>query len=133
MLDIIGTVEAVELRTTRIRSTSGELYIVPNGEVRVVRNLSRGLFSVANIKVMVATENLSSALQVLETIADTAQTKFPELTERPEVLSIEGAISNHTELTLAAKAAYGRGAQLRPQLMTIVSQAMHEAGVQIIS
>jgi hypothetical protein len=82
---------------------------------------------------MDATENLSSALQVLETLADTAQTKFPELTERPEVLSIEGAISNHTELTLAAKAAYGRGAQLRPQLMTIVSQAMHEAGVQIIS
>ena len=133
MLDIIGTVEAVELRTTRIRSTSGELYIVPNGEVRVVRNLSRGLFSVANIKVTVATENLSSALQVLETTADTAQAKFPELIERPEVLSIEGAISNHTELTLVAKAAYGQGAHLRPQLMTMVSQAMQEAGVHIIS
>jgi small conductance mechanosensitive channel len=132
MLEVIGTVEAVELRTTRIRSTSGELYIIPNGEVRVVRNLSRGLFSVANISVTVATENLSNALQVLETIADTAQARFPELVERPEILSIEGAISNHVELTLAAKAAYGQGAQLRPQLMTMVSQAMREAGVQII-
>lgn len=132
MLDIIGTVEAVELRTTQIRSTSGELYIIPNGEVRVVRNLSRGLFSVANVTVTVATENLSDALQVLETIADTAQAKFPDLIERPEVLSIEGAISNHTALTLAAKAAYGQGAQLRPQLMTLISRAMQETGVQII-
>lgn len=132
MLEIIGTVEAVELRTSRIRSTTGELYIVPNGEVRVVRNLSRGLFSVANVKVTVATADLAKALAVLEAVADSAQARFPELIERPEFLSIEGAISNHIELTLVAKATYGHGAQLRPQLMTMLTEALTQAGVQII-
>ncbi|GIK41362.1 MAG: mechanosensitive ion channel protein MscS [Chloroflexota bacterium] len=132
MLEVIGTVEAVELRTTRLRAMSGELFIVPNGEVRVVRNLSRGSFSVANIKVTVVTADLARALEVLEDVADTAQTRFPELMERPEVLSIEGAISNRVELTLVAKAAYGRGAQLRPQLMTAVTDALEQAGVQIV-
>ncbi|MCL4298148.1 MAG: mechanosensitive ion channel family protein [Anaerolineae bacterium] len=133
VLEVIGTVEAVELRTTRLRAMSGELFIVPNGEVRVVRNLSRGSFSVASIKVTVVTADLARALEVLEGVADAAQARFPELVEPPEVLSIEGAISNHVELTLVAKAAYSRGAQLRPQLMTAVTGALEQAGVQIIA
>jgi small-conductance mechanosensitive channel len=132
MLEFIGTVEAVELRTTRLRAMTGELFIVPNGEVRVVRNLSRGSFSVANIKVTVVTPDLARALEVLEGVADAAQARFSELLERPEVLSIEGAIYNHVELTLVAKATYGRGAQLRPQLMTAVTDALEQAGVQIV-
>lgn len=39
--DVIGTVVQVGLRTTHIRTTKGELCIIPNGEIRVVRNLSR--------------------------------------------------------------------------------------------
>ena len=41
---VMGLVEAVHLRTTVIRAMSGEPYIVPNGEIRVVRNFSRGDF-----------------------------------------------------------------------------------------
>ena len=52
---VMGIVEAVYLRTTTIRSMSGEPFTVPNGEIRVVRNFSRGLYSTANIKIMLAT------------------------------------------------------------------------------
>ncbi len=39
---IEGVVETINLRTTLLRSSSGELYILPNGEIRTVRNFSRG-------------------------------------------------------------------------------------------
>jgi small conductance mechanosensitive channel len=132
MLDIIGTVEEVDLRITHIRATSGELYIVPNGEVRVVRNLSRGLFSVANLKVTVATADLVKALEVLETVVNSVQARYPEILEKPELLSVEGTISNQVELTLAAKTSYSRGAAIKPQLMLLVTEALQQAGVQMI-
>jgi len=44
-----GVIETITLRTTSIRAVSGELYVVPNGEIRTVRNFSRGKFSLANI------------------------------------------------------------------------------------
>jgi small conductance mechanosensitive channel len=132
MMEVIGIVEAVNLRTTQVRATSGELYIVPNGDVRIVRNLSRGTFSVASIKVTVASEDLSKALQVFESVADTAQDQLHDLIERPEFVSEEGAVSSQVQLTLLAKAAYGRGARLRTQLMAWVIDALNEAGVRII-
>ncbi len=133
LLAIIGVVEAVDLRTTHIRSTTGELYIVPNGDVRVVRNLSRGLFSIATIKVTVATDDLSKALQVLEEVSDNAQAQVNSLIERPEFLSEEGTISNHVELTLSAKAQYALGVRARTRLMALVTDAFNQAGVRIIN
>jgi len=132
VLGIIGLVEAVDMRVTYIRSTTGELYIVPNGDVRVVRNLSRGLFSMATVKVTVATKDLPKAMEVLAQFADSAQEQVTDLIERPEFLSEEGTISTHVELTLSAKARYGRGARVRTRLMTLVTDAFDQAGVKII-
>ncbi|MFQ5616278.1 MAG: mechanosensitive ion channel family protein, partial [Anaerolineales bacterium] len=48
-----GVIEAVNLRTTWMRAPTGELYVIPNGEIRVIRNFSRGRFSSAKIKVKI--------------------------------------------------------------------------------
>lgn len=133
MLEITGMVEAVDLRTTHLRSTTGELYIIPNGDVRIIRNLSRGLFSVATVKVTVATKDLTEAMEVLTVVADRAQTEVETLIERPEYFSEEGAISSHVLLTLSAKARYGQGARARTRLMTMVTEALEQAKVQIIN
>ena len=133
MLGVVGLVEAVDMRITHIRSETGELYIVPNGDVRVVRNLSRGQFSIATVKVTIATEDLTKALEVLERVADHTQSQLDELVERPEFLSEEGSISTHIELLFSAKAKYGKGARTRTRLMALVTEALNEAGVRIIS
>ena len=67
---VMGAVEAVNLRTTTIRSMSGEPFVVPNGEIRVVRNFSRGHFSTANVKIMLATADLGQAIPLLEALGD---------------------------------------------------------------
>jgi small conductance mechanosensitive channel len=37
-----GTVEEIELRITKIRNFNGDLYIIPNGEIKRVTNHTRG-------------------------------------------------------------------------------------------
>lgn len=62
-----------------------------------------------------------------------AQAQIPDLIERPEFVSEEGLVSAHVELTLAAKASYGRGARVRTRLMAWVIDALGQAGVRIIN
>ena len=60
-----GEVERITLRTTQVRSRDGDLHIVPNGEVRILTNQTKG-WSRAVVEVGVAyEEDLERALDVL--------------------------------------------------------------------
>jgi small conductance mechanosensitive channel len=87
--DVSGAVERLTLRTTWVRDISGELHIVPNGEVRIVSNVTRG-WSRALVDVGVAyEEDLDRVLQVLEEVAQpfAKDPEFaPYLLESPQVL-----------------------------------------------
>jgi small conductance mechanosensitive channel len=62
---VSGDVERITLRTTQIRGRNGELHVVPNGEVRILTNETKG-WSRAVVEVGVAyEEDLDRALEVL--------------------------------------------------------------------
>jgi small conductance mechanosensitive channel len=87
--DVMGQVEQLTLRATYVRDMNGYLHVVPNGEVRVVANVTRE-WSRALVDVGVAYEqDLERALQVLEESAQAfAQDPSigPDLLEVPQVL-----------------------------------------------
>lgn len=126
-----GNVESVNLRTTLVRAPTGELYTVPNGEVRVVRNFSRGQFSVANVTLKVPASQLEKTLTLLEDLAPTAVEKLPNLIEPWQVISETGVIGQQTELTLVAKAKFGKAAEMRPRLLALLQEHLHEAGIEL--
>lgn len=128
---IEGTVIDVNLRTTILRSPSGELYIIPNGEVRVVRNFGRGEFSLASIRVVVRNSQLEQALALLETMAPTLPNLVPELIEPPRILSEDGTLSERVELTIFAKANFAKGVEARRKLLRIVQEALTKAEIDI--
>jgi small conductance mechanosensitive channel len=130
IMDVMGTVEHVGIRTTRIRADTGELFIVPNGDVRVIRNFSRGAFSPASVRVSVAPKDVAATIAVLEQVADSALDRHTDLLfEKPEVISETGELGPSTQLTLLARAKFGHGATLRPLLMLEIHTALEEAGL----
>lgn len=126
-----GVVEAINLRTTMLRSPSGELYVVPNGEIRTVRNFSRGKFSIANITINISATDLSTALPALEALANEAVSLLPNLIEPWRVTSLGGVTGQYTELTLIAKARFGKAAEMRPRLLALVQERLLEINVQL--
>jgi moderate conductance mechanosensitive channel len=86
---VTGTVEDIGLRITRIRSFNGELYIIPNGEIKAVTNASRGN-SLAIVDVGIAYENdQEKALGILTTIAELYfENNKDKVAEKPEVQGI---------------------------------------------
>lgn len=88
---VSGQVERITLRTTYVRALNGDLYVVPNGEVRVLANQTRD-WSKAVLDVGVAyEEDLDRALGILEEgAADFARDPAfaADLLEPPQVLGV---------------------------------------------
>jgi small-conductance mechanosensitive channel len=133
ILGVEGVIESVNLRTSTLRSPTGELYIVPNGEIRLIRNFSRGRFSTIKITLKLAAGDLSQAITILEEMANDAVIQLPNLLEPWQVLSESGVIGQNTELSLVAKARFGHGADMRPRLLALVQEKLTEENIQLVN
>lgn len=103
---IVGNVEEMTLRTTAVRDSTGTLFMIPNGEIRIVANRSRD-WSRAIVDVGIAYEaNVDRALAVLRTIGETLahdEEMSDLLLESPQVTGIEGLDEWAVRLRLMVK------------------------------
>lgn len=84
--DVTGTVEEVGLRVTRIRTLSGALVTIPNGEISQIVNYNRG-FSRAIVEVSIAYEaDIDKAVQVLQMVLADYQHLHPDRFLGPPVV-----------------------------------------------
>lgn len=130
---IQGVVEAVNLRTTFLRSTTGELYLIPNSELRIVRNFSRGRFSTMRITLTLASTDLSRTLELLEDLRKDAVLELPNLLEPWQIISDSGKMGEQTGLTLVAKARFGKAAEMRPRLLALVQHELEKENISLVS
>lgn len=133
VMGVEGVVEAVNVRTTKLRAPTGELFVVPNGDVRLIRNFSRGRFSMTSITLKLAGADLPRALPLLEDLSREATDILPNLLEPWQVISESGVIGQSTDLTLMAKARFGKAAEMRPRLLALVQDRLHEQGIELQS
>ncbi len=87
--DIEGEVEAIDLRTTRIRHDDGQLCILRNGEINNVINYSKE-YVYAVVEVGVAYDsNLDRVYQVIQAIGKQLKEKYSEVLEPTHVDGLE--------------------------------------------
>lgn len=120
---VVGVVEQVSLTTTRLRGEAGELWLVPNGDVRTIRNFSRGSFSPANLRLTVPTSRLDEAIELLQAVI---ASPGPDVIEPPEIISEEGEIGETTSLMLRVKARHGAAPQVRRRLLATLQRELAE-------
>ncbi len=128
---ISGVIEAVHLRTTLVRSPTGELYTVPNGDIRLIRNFSRGRYSMVEMTIKLASSDLSRVLALLEELGRETVNAEPDLLEPWQIITETGVLGQQTDLKLLAKARWGRGAEMRPHLLALIHEHLAEAGVEM--
>lgn len=126
-----GVIEKVTVRTASLRTRTGELIVVPQGEIRILRNYSRGSFTGITVTVAVKAEDLAPAMALLLALAEEAPGILPDLIEPWRVISQEGSIRGTAELVIYAKAAYAHGADLRLHVMALVQERMSAAGIRL--
>jgi small-conductance mechanosensitive channel len=104
--EIGGLVEKMTLRTTVLRDQHGAVHIIPNGEIKLVSNLTK-TWSRAVIDVNIAYgEDVDRVMEVLRAIGADLQRDpawAPLLLEPPEVLGIENLTDAGVLLKMTAK------------------------------
>ncbi len=101
--EVSGTVEAVSLRTTRLRSVDGTVWHVPNGEIRRVGNKSQ-LWSRALLDIEIAYDaDIEQASAVIKREADAVWKEHDEVLEEPELWGVERLGPNGVVLRLVLK------------------------------
>lgn len=127
-----GIVEEVNVTNTLVRSPTGELYVVPNGDIGVIRNFSRAPYSSIKIRFGVRSEQLAQALALLEPLGETALAALPELTAPWQVLSTAEVMGHRTELTVMAHTSFGKAAGLRLRMFDLIYRNLHGAGIELL-
>lgn len=99
-----GIVESIGLRTTSVRAFSGELHIIPNGQISVVTNhmgsAMRVLFSVT----VDYSTDIDRAMEVLARDFEKAKEEIPDIVEGPTVLGVNALGESGVDLLIIAKA-----------------------------
>ncbi|MEH2314813.1 MAG: mechanosensitive ion channel family protein [Nostoc sp.] len=90
--DVGGLVENLNLRMTQLRDSEGRLITIPNGEIKVVANLS-SRWSRADLTIPIAYQaDTEKALKLIETVGSQMNQEVqwqPQILEPPQVLGID--------------------------------------------
>jgi moderate conductance mechanosensitive channel len=127
-----GTVEEVTLRITRLRSINGEVYIVPNGQIAHVINLSRD-WARAVIDVPVpASVDVGRAIDILRSVGTAAyqdEQLQPLLLDPPSVMGVESIEVDQFQVRLVARTLPGKQFDVGRQLRARIAVAFRDEGI----
>ena len=103
-----GTVEAIELRTTRIRHPNGQLHIIRNGDIGSITNYSKQyIFAVVEVDVPLDS-NLAHIYQVIEEIGQQLKADDPDVLEPTLVDGVESLGESYLLLRTLTKVKPGK-------------------------
>lgn len=129
-----GTVEAVSLRTTRLRDVNGAVWHIPNGQIVRVGNMSQQ-WARALLDVSVNYEaDLAVAQATIKRVADEVW-KDPKwaykVLEEPEVWGVEDFGADGITIRLVVKTQPSQQFQVLRELRLRLKTALDDAGIEI--
>jgi moderate conductance mechanosensitive channel len=126
-----GTVEAVSLRTTRLRAIDGTVWHVPNGEIRRVGNMSQH-WSRALLDIEVAYDtSVDHARSVIKRVADAVWQEDDGVLEEPELWGVEQLGAHGVMLRLVVKTTPSQQWRVSRELRERIKAAFDEEGIEI--
>lgn len=131
---VSGEVERITLRRTDVRDVEGRLFMVPNGEVRVVANETRDwarAFVELNFNFDADVDRAIASLdKALVKLATDPRVK-PHLLAAPEIFGWNAFNDWSVVVRLTAKVTAGKQADVARPMRQYALEALHEAGVPV--
>jgi moderate conductance mechanosensitive channel len=128
---VTGVVEAVSLRTTRLRSVDGTVWHMPNGEIRRVGNMSQH-WSRALLDVEVAYDtDIPHAREVIKRVADELWHESDHVLEEPDLWGVEDLGMNGIKIRLVVKTTPSEQWAISRTLRERLKAAFDAEGIEI--
>ena len=132
--DVSGTVEAVSLRSTKVRDVDGVLWTVANGEILKVGNATKG-WSRSKLDVSVAYgTDLRRAMDVVQEVGDGLRADPDwemDVLEPPDMWGIQHLAADGVTIRLVLKVRPGRQYAVTRELQLRIAERLEDEGIEI--
>lgn len=129
---VTGTVEEVNLRVTRLRTASGEVVFVPNGQIVQVTNLSRDWARAVIDVPLPVSADVSAVTAALHQVGEDALADDelrPLLLDAPSVMGIESMSVDQIVIRMVARTLPGKQFDVSRVLRSRIALALREEGI----
>lgn len=131
---VLGTVESVSLRVTRIRTTKGEVVVTPNGGIVQVTNYSRDWARAVLDVPVPAGIDVALVTEVLEGVGARAiddSLLGPLLLDTPTVMGVESIDVDEMQIRMVARTLPGRQFEAGRMLRSRIAAAFRREGIVV--
>ena len=124
-----GTVESITIRTTSIRNYNGNVYNIPNGDIRTITNMSRG-FKRAIVNVPCPyEENQERLVNMVKEEMEIAAKEVEGMRTVPDVMSIVAFDKNSVRLQVAVVCPVGEHWRIEREIRTRIKNRFDREGI----
>lgn len=126
-----GIVEELGVRTTKLRDFTGELHIIPNSNVEIVTNKTRGAMR-AMVNVTIAyEENIDEAIKVLDRVSEELRNSNKDIVEGPTILGVSDLGDSGIDLAMVAKTIPMEQWNVERDMRKSIVEAFEREGIEI--
>lgn len=126
-----GIVEDLGMRVTRIRDFSGELHIIPNGEIQVVTNRTRGAMRALVTVGIAYEEDIDKAFKVIERVSKEIRDTNQSILDGPNVLGISAFEDSSLIIRITAKTEPMEQWDVEMELRKKIKEAFDRENIEI--
>lgn len=130
-IKIAGIVSSVGIRTTQVRDFDGTLHFVPNRNITVVSNLSRGDMRVLVDIPLDANTDLDEIYKVIRQVNQAEQENHPEVLTGPTIIGPQIEKNGRYSFRIAMTAQNGTQTTVYHTYYKLYHDALMEAGINL--
>ncbi|MDJ0675048.1 MAG: mechanosensitive ion channel family protein [Calothrix sp. MO_167.B42] len=126
-----GYVEAIELRTTRIRHHLGQVFIIRNGNINSITNFSKDyIYSYVEVGVDYDS-NINRVQEIIETVGNQLKQENSDVLEPTQVDGVKEFGDIRLSIFTMTKVKPGRHVQVKRKLRKMLKEAFDHEGIYI--
>lgn len=129
--DKTGTVEAINIKSTRLRAANGTVYIIPNGQIKLVTNMSQDYMNAIVDVGIDYREDMPRVLELLNDEMDRFANTASGLRKPPTVLGIIALDDSAVTVRILAECMPGEQFHIERDIRLAVKQRLDKEGVSI--
>ncbi len=128
--NMTGTVQHMELRVTRLKNVNGDIYIIPNGEIKRVINHTRdNKMVIVDIPVAYST-SLEKVYEIARNVCEEVKEEFNVFTEEPSILGITELGKQNINLRITARTYPNEQWAVERRIRLKIKEAFEKTGLE---
>lgn len=128
--NLTGTVEQLELRVTKLRNFNGDLYIIPNSQIKKVINHTRGNKAVIVDIPLAYSSDVNKAFETVNKVCDMVKGQFDTFTDEPKLLGITNMDKTGMVMRVVAKTFPNKQWEVERRIRQLIKEEFDKQGLE---